>query len=186
MKNLVECCNEALQNDGRTGAKWEEIKAIDKKIREYEAEKKKDKDYKVGNPYNTDFQIEYHDGDARIKVGSDKSYYAIGTDTLILKGGDCTKRTKVLVVFTQLLSREEGTKEAVDLFDTTNNSTRKIIGRALERIWYDPKKDQLYDANFKKVTKPGKAKSEAFETLFCGFIAYLNPKTQYTKEWFSK
>lgn len=191
MKSLVEYCNEAMKP--RKGARWEAAKKVDQSIRDWVEEKKKDKDYKIGNPYNSDLQVEYHDGDARIKVQkSGDGYLAFAGNALddidnshLLKG-DCPKNVKVLVKFTQLLSREDGQKETYQLFDTTNESTRDTIGRARPEIWYSPDKDQLYDAFFKKITKPGKAKSEVFNTLFCGFIAAINPDTQYTKEWFNK
>lgn len=190
MKNLVEYCNEALKS--RKGARWEEVKKIDSSVKKWIEEKKKEDDYKIGNPYNSDFQVEYHDGDARIKIAKCEGYIAFPGNNLnsidmgVMIKGDCPKNVKALIKFTQVLSREDGVKEAYQLFDTTNEATRDTIGMARTEVWYSPDKDQLYDAFFKKITKPGNAKSVAFETLFSGFIAAINPDTQYTKEWFSK
>lgn len=183
MKNLVEYCNEALT---KKNARYAAAEEVSKKILKWVSDKSKDKDYKEGNEYNSDLQVEYHDSDARIKVGKYDDIYAYPGDKVDLKDGQCPKNVKVLVKFTQLLSREEGTKEAYQLLNTTNEATRDTIGRARAEVWYSPDKDQLYDAFFKKISSPGKSKSDPFETLFCSFISGINPDTQYTKEWFSK
>lgn len=148
-------------------------------------EKRRDKAYKVGNEYNSDFKIEYKG--ACIKIAQyANDFYAYPGNEIDLKDGDCPKNVKVLVKFNQLLSCDEGTKEAYQLFDTTNESTREKTGRALEFIFYSPDKDQLFDANLKKISKPGKAKSESFTKLFCELISAINPGTKYTEDWFNK
>lgn len=180
MKSLISYINEAL----KSGSISNDVKSIDKKIREFGEEKRKDKAYKVGNEYNSDFQIEYQG--ARVRIEQYNDFYAYPGNEKDLKDGDCPKDVKVLVKFNQLLSRDEGTKEAYQLFDTTNGSTREKIGRSLPFIFYSPDKDQLFDANFKKISKPGKAKSESFTKLFCELISAINTRTQYTEDWFNK
>lgn len=195
MKNLVEYCNEAL---AKKNAKYMAAEEVSKKIEKYVSELKKNKDYDLDNPYTGDLQIKH--GSARIKIerynsGELLCYPADKIDSFFVpKDSQLQKNTKVLVKFFQtiiLASHGHSSFEAADLFDTTNRGDYSTKGS----IWYSPDKDQLYDANFKKIAKTGDMKKlrenagedlDSFIELFTGFIAAVNPKTQYTKEWFSK
>lgn len=195
MKNLVEYCNEAL---AKKNAKYKAAEEVHKKIEKYIDSLKKNKDYDFKNHYTGDLKIEH--GSARITIakfdGGDLFCYpADKIDSFFVpKDSQLQKNTKVLVKFFQtiiLASNGHGSFEAASLFDTTNRGDYSTKGN----MYYSPDKDQLYDANFKKVAKPGDMKKirekagedlDAFIDLFTEFVEAINPDTQYTKEWFSK
>lgn len=195
MKNLVEYCNEAL---AKKNAKYLAAEEVSKKILKWTTELKKNKEYDLSNPYTGDLKIEH--GSARITISRFNSsddmpcFPSDKVDDTFSDGKAPKSTTKVLIKFFQtiiLASNGHTSYEAADLFTTTNRGDYSTKGS----IWYSPDKDQLYDANFKKIAKPGNMSKirenagddlDSFIELFCGFIAATNPDTKYTKEWFSK
>lgn len=201
MKSLSECCNESLH---RVNARERVAGKFQEKVTKYLADIKSKKGYGWKNPYNSDLRIEY--GSARFQVNKYESpngeYYCYPTDKMpypyenILEKpeGDFKKNTKVMLKFAQVIilaTNGHTSYEGADLFSTTNQGD----SRTSPVIWYSPEKDQLYDANLKKIDKPGNVEEikkncgndfDEFAELFTGFLTAINEKTKYTKEWFSK